>query len=165
MWILPVPCPFTLYVLSGGAWHHRPLENSRFPLRPGPEGHSGKRGRTRATGYDVVRAKFLSLVISGSFSGLAGALFTVYLGYGSLMTLFWMTSGSILMMTLLGGMHTFIGPVVGVGVFLYLQNTISVYTDRWQLFVGALFVALVLFFPDGLVGTIKMKYRERKSRA
>ena len=119
--------------------------------------------RTRAIGYNVVRAKFLSLVISGSFSGLAGALFTVYLGYGSLMTLFWMTSGSILMMTLLGGMHTFIGPVVGVGVFMYLQNTISVYTDRWQLFVGALFVVLVLFFPDGLVGTIKMKYRERKS--
>ncbi len=121
--------------------------------------------RTRATGYNVVRAKFMSLVISGAFSGLAGALFTVYLGYGSLMTLFWLTSGTILMMTLLGGMHTFIGPMVGVAVFLFLQNTISVYTDRWQLFVGALFVALVLFFPDGLVGTIKMKYYERKSRA
>ena len=119
--------------------------------------------RTIASGYNVTMAKFVSLVFSGLFSALAGGLFFVYLGYGPLTTLFWLTSGTILLMTILGGMHTFIGPVVGVAVFLFSQNKFSWIMDRWQLVVGILFIALILIFPEGIVGTIKSKYLARKA--
>lgn len=119
--------------------------------------------RTIASGYNVTMAKFVSLVFSGSFSALAGGLFTIYLGYGPLTSLYWLTSGTILLMTILGGMHTFIGPVVGVSVFLYLQNKFSWIMERWELVVGIIFVALILIFPEGIVGTIKSKYLIRKS--
>jgi branched-chain amino acid transport system permease protein len=121
--------------------------------------------RTVASGYNVTMAKFLSLVFSGLFSALAGGLFFVYLGYGPLQTLFWLTSGTILLMTILGGMHTFIGPVVGVAAFLYLQNKFSQVMEQWELVVGILFVALILIFPEGIVGTIKSKYMARKTIA
>ena len=119
--------------------------------------------RTIASGFNVTMAKFVSLVFSGLFSALAGGLFFVYLGYGPLTTLFWLTSGTILLMTILGGMHTFIGPVVGVAVFLFAQNKFSWIMDRWQLVVGILFIALILIFPEGIVGTIKSKYLARKT--
>jgi len=121
--------------------------------------------RTVASGYNVTMAKFISLIFSGLFSALAGGLFCVYLGYGPLQTLFWLTSGTILLMTILGGMHTFIGPVVGVAVFLYLQNKFSWVMERWELVVGIMFVGLVLVFPAGIVGTIKSKYLGRKAAA
>jgi len=119
--------------------------------------------RTIASGYNVTMAKFISLVFSGLFSSLAGGLFCVYLGYGPLQTLYWLTSGTILLMTILGGMHTFIGPVVGVGVFLYAQNRFSWILERWELVVGILFMALILIFPEGIVGTIKSKYLARRT--
>ncbi|RPJ39023.1 MAG: branched-chain amino acid ABC transporter permease [Deltaproteobacteria bacterium] len=121
--------------------------------------------RTIASGYNVTMAKFVSLVFSGLFSALAGGLFFVYLGYGPLTTLFWLTSGTILLMTILGGMHTFIGPVVGVAVFLFAQNKFSWIMDRWQLVVGVLFIALILIFPEGIVGTIKSKYLGRRTQS
>lgn len=118
--------------------------------------------RTIASGYNVTMAKFVSLVFSGLFSALAGGLFFVYLGYGPLTTFFWLTSGTIMLMTILGGMHTFIGPVVGVAVFLLAQNKFSWIMDRWQLVVGVLFITLILIFPQGIVGTVKSKYLARK---
>ena len=121
--------------------------------------------RTQACGFDVTRAKFVSLVFSGVFSGLAGGLLTVYLGYVPLTTLFWMTSGMVVMMTILGGMHSFIGPVVGAFIFLFLQDRISYVTARWEVYVGAMFMALVLLFPEGIVGTIRERYVARTKRA
>jgi branched-chain amino acid transport system permease protein len=67
-------------------------------------------------------------------------------------------------MTILGGMHTFIGPVIGVAVFLYLQNKLSWVMERWELVVGIMFMALILIFPDGIVGTIKARYAARKGK-
>ncbi len=119
--------------------------------------------RTLASGYNVTMAKFVSLVFSGLFSALAGGLYCVYLSYGPLQTLYWLTSGTILLMTILGGMHTFVGPIVGVAAFLYLQNKFSWIMERWQLVVGIMFVALILIFPEGIVGTIKSKYLSRKA--
>ena len=119
--------------------------------------------RTIASGYNVTLAKAVSLIFSALFSALAGGLFFIYLGYGPLQSLFWLTSGTILLMTLLGGMHTFIGPVVGVAVFLYAQNKLSWTMERWELVVGILFMALILIFPAGIAGTIKSKYLARKT--
>lgn len=113
--------------------------------------------RAKACGYNTTLVKFCSLVISAFYGGLAGALNTINLGYVPLNTLFWLTSGTMVMMTILGGKGTFLGPLVGVGVFFFLQNTISLFTPRWELFVGAIFVAIILIFPGGIMGTIEEK--------
>ena len=118
--------------------------------------------RAKACGYNTTLVKFFSLVLSALYGGLAGALNTVYLGYVPLTSLFWLTSGTIVMMTILGGRGTFLGPLVGVAVFLFLQNTISLFTPRWELFVGAIFVVIILIFPGGIMGTIREKYLSRK---
>ncbi|MBI4963147.1 MAG: branched-chain amino acid ABC transporter permease [Desulfomonile tiedjei] len=114
--------------------------------------------RAKACGFNTTLVKFFSLVLSAFYAGLAGALYTIFLGYVPLSTLFWLTSGTIVMMTILGGRGTLLGPLVGAGVFLFLQNTISVLTPRWELFVGAIFVVIILLFPAGIVGTIQEKF-------
>lgn len=111
--------------------------------------------RTKACGFPTHRLKVFALGFSGLFCGLAGGLLTIYLGYVPLSTLNWLTSGSILMMTILGGMHSFVGPVVGVWVFLCLQDIASQFTERWEFFSGSLFMILILLFPEGLTGTVK----------
>jgi len=111
--------------------------------------------RAKACGFNTTLVKFFSLVLSAFYAGLAGALNTVYLGYVPLTTLFWLASGTMVMMTILGGKGTFLGPLVGAGIFLFLQNTISLLTPRWELFVGAIFVAIILLFPAGIMGTIR----------
>jgi branched-chain amino acid transport system permease protein len=120
--------------------------------------------RAKACGFNTTLVKFFSLVISAFYAGLAGGLNTIYLGYVPLTTLFWLTSGTMVMMTILGGKGTFLGPLIGAGVFLFLQNTISVFTPRWELFVGSIFVFIILLFPAGIMGTIRDKYSTHKMK-
>jgi branched-chain amino acid transport system permease protein len=110
--------------------------------------------RARACGYDVRATRWLAFVISGGFCGLAGALQAIHLSIVPIETLYYQTSGLVVMMALLGGMGTFFGPFIGAGVFLLLENLVSLWTVHWQLFVGAAFVACVMFFPRGIWGTV-----------
>lgn len=111
--------------------------------------------RLKACGYDTVAVKLWAFTVSGLFSGVAGALYTVSLGYVPLDSFFWLNSGWPLVMTLLGGMHTFFGPLLGAGIFIFFQDTVSVYTARWEVYVGTLVVVLILAFPEGIIGTIR----------
>ena len=110
--------------------------------------------RARACGYDVRTTRWFTFVLSGAFCGLAGALDALHLAIVPIETLSYQTSGIVVVMTLLGGMGTFFGPFIGAGVFLLLENLVSLYTVHWQLLVGAIFVACVLFFPRGIWGTL-----------
>jgi branched-chain amino acid transport system permease protein len=110
--------------------------------------------RARACGYDVTRVRWLVFVLSGLFSGLAGALYAIHLSVVPIESLHYFMSANVLMMTLLGGMGTFFGPFLGAVVFLLLQDIIVIYTSHWQLIVGILFVVLVLFFPRGIWGSL-----------
>lgn len=121
--------------------------------------------RLKACGYDAHAIKIWAFAVSGLFSGLAGALYTVNLGYVPLDSLFWLNSGRVLCMTLLGGMHTFFGPLLGAGIFIFFEDTVSIYTPRWEVFVGAMVVILVLTFPEGILGTIKEKWGQRHQAA
>ena len=112
--------------------------------------------RARACGYDVRMTRWLAFVLSGGFCGLAGALQALHLGIVPIETLSIATSGMVVMMALLGGMGTFFGPFIGAAVYLLLENLLSLWTVHWQLFVGAAFVACVLFFPRGIWGTLLM---------
>jgi branched-chain amino acid transport system permease protein len=111
-------------------------------------------GRATACGYDINRVKLLSFVFSGAFAGLAGGLNALYLRIVPIDILYWTTSGQVVMMALLGGAGTFFGPFVGAGVFLILEDVLSLFTERWQLVIGAVFVAFVLFMPRGIWGTL-----------
>ncbi len=109
--------------------------------------------RASACGFDASATRLLAFVVSGAFCGLAGALQALQLSIVSVETLYFSTSGEVLMMALLGGMGTFFGPFVGAGVFLLLENLVSIWTVHWQLVVGLIFVGCVLFFPRGIWGT------------
>jgi len=122
-------------------------------------------GRATACGYDINRVKLLSFVFSGAFAGLAGGLNALYLRIVPIDILYWTTSGQVVMMALLGGAGTFFGPFVGAGVFLILEDVLSLFTERWQLVIGAVFVAFVLFMPRGIWGTLLERLPVPRSEA
>ena len=110
--------------------------------------------RARACGFDVRMTRWLAFVLSGGFCGLAGAMQALHLGIVPIESLGYQTSGTVVMMALLGGMGTFFGPFIGAAAFLLLENLVSLYTVHWQLVVGTAFIACVLFFPRGIWGTV-----------
>ena len=117
--------------------------------------------RARACGFDVRATRWLAFVLSGGFCGLAGAMQALHLGIVPIETLSIQTSGMVVMMALLGGMGTFFGPFIGAGVYLLLENLVSLYTVHWQLVVGAVFIVCVLFFPRGLWGSLLARMAPR----
>jgi branched-chain amino acid transport system permease protein len=119
--------------------------------------------RARSCGYETTNVRWLAFIVSGAISGLAGGLYALYLHFVGIETLYWVTSGQILMITLLGGMGSFIGPFIGAGVFLLLEDILSAITDNWMIFLGSIFILCVLFFPEGIWGTI-MKLINRTTR-
>jgi branched-chain amino acid transport system permease protein len=110
--------------------------------------------RAAACGYDVTAVKRLSFVFSALFAGLAGALEALRLTVVPIESLYWTTSGQVVIMTLLGGAGTFFGPFVGALTFLILEDRLSLVTESWPLVIGAIFVAFVLFLPRGIWGTL-----------
>src|SRR5262245_13039888 len=110
--------------------------------------------RATACGYDVTRVKLLSFVFSALFAGLAGALDALRLTVVPIESLYWTTSGQVVIMTLLGGAGTFFGPFVGALAFLVLEDRLSVVTESWPLVIGAIFMGFVLFLPKGIWGTL-----------
>jgi branched-chain amino acid transport system permease protein len=111
--------------------------------------------RAVACGYDITRVKLLSFVFSALFTGLAGALDALRLTVVPIESLYWSTSGQVVIMTLLGGAGTFFGPFVGAATFLVLEDRLSVFTESWPLVIGAIFMAFVLFLPRGIWGTLQ----------
>lgn len=111
--------------------------------------------RARFVGYNVWAAKFAVIVLSAALSGLAGGLFAMAQrsAFPDVMSLH--HSGYIVMMTLIGGgLVSFWGPVLGAVAFLLARDLIGAFTTGWMLWFGALFVALVMFRPDGLAGML-----------
>jgi branched-chain amino acid transport system permease protein len=111
--------------------------------------------RARACGYHTNQVLWLAFIFAGTFAGLAGALYALFFGFIGLETLNWVVAGVVVMMAILGGTGSFVGPFVGAALYLVLQEYVSKYTDAWQLYTGAIFVACVLFFPHGVWGTFK----------
>src|SRR5215510_13281551 len=111
--------------------------------------------RMLAIGYDVRAYKLLSFTIAGAFAGLAGGLYASFNSFISPDGIYWTASGDILIMTMLGGAGTLIGPAIGAGVFLLMKNVVSSYSDHWLAIIGVIFICCVLFFPGGIWGTLR----------
>jgi branched-chain amino acid transport system permease protein len=110
--------------------------------------------RAEAIGIDVRRVHWFAFAIAGTVCGIAGCLFAFAKGSISPELLYVGTSINALVMVLLGGIQTLIGPIVGATVFTVLQDTIMRQTEFWRALLGAIILAIVLIFPEGIVGTM-----------
>lgn len=120
--------------------------------------------RAVSLGYHVDRYKLLAFVLSTALAGLAGALKTLVLGFATLSDVHWSLSGEVVLMTLLGGMGTFAGPVIGAFTIVGLQNFLADRVGSWvTVIIGVIFVLCVLAFRRGFVGEL-LAWRERRAR-
>ena len=111
--------------------------------------------RMEAVGYAVDRYKLLAFVIAGTVAGVAGSLYTQFVGSITPDAFLWTTSGEALLMVIIGGTGTLAGSMLGAAAFILLQSLVSSYTERWMLILGLTFILLVLFAPGGVVGALR----------
>lgn len=113
--------------------------------------------RARFLGIPVDRHIWIAFTLSCFFMGYAGALYALLNNFADPRGLHYSQSGDFVIMAVMGGMRSFWGPLLGAAVFVVLQDYLSSMTINWMSFIGVLFVAIVLFFPRGLLGFIKPK--------
>jgi branched-chain amino acid transport system permease protein len=122
--------------------------------------------RAVSLGYQVERYKLLAFVLSASLAGLAGSLKTLVMGFATLTDVHWSMSGEVILMSLLGGVGTFFGPVLGAGIVIALQNLLADKVGAWvTVIIGAIFVLCVLTFRKGIIGELQVWRLRRRARA
>jgi branched-chain amino acid transport system permease protein len=110
-------------------------------------------GRTRAIGYPVERYKVVAVMLSGVFAGLAGVLYAIQNRFAAPDFVYFLVSGETVIFNVMGGIGTLVGPIVGAGFFLLLREAFSrFFTEYYLIPVGIIFIAMVIFMPQGLVG-------------
>ena len=108
--------------------------------------------RAAQLGYNVQRLRQAAFVVSGVYAGVAGSLLASLMFYISPQMLHWSASGDVLIMTVLGGKGTLLGPVLGVAVFELLKEELSQYTQYWYGILGAVFILATIFLQNGVAG-------------
>jgi branched-chain amino acid transport system permease protein len=120
--------------------------------------------RAISLGYDVDRYKLLAFVLSTAIAGLAGSMKTLVLGFATLSDAHWSLSGEVVLMTLLGGMGTFAGPVIGAFTIIGLQNFLADQVGSWiNVIIGVIFVVCVVAFRRGFVGEL-LAWQQRRAK-
>ena len=128
---------------------------TRSPFGRTLEGIRENERRMRALGYPTFRYRLAVFVVAGSIAGVAGSLAAMSNGYATPDLLYWTGSGLVLVAVVVGGSRSLIGPVLGAFLVLVAQLGLSTFVDRWELLLGSLFIAFVLFLPRGLVGLVR----------
>ena len=124
----------------------------RSPFGAVLQGIRENEAKTRSLGYDTRRYKIAVVAIAFALGGLAGALYAPFAGFTNTELLFWLLSGQVLIMVIVGGAGTLIGPIIGAAFFMLVSNLLSSWTDSWALFFGLIFIGFVLFAPQGIWG-------------
>jgi ABC-type branched-subunit amino acid transport system permease subunit len=126
-----------------------------------------RENRTRAifVGYDVKSYELVGYIISVFYASIAGTLYAFLLKYAFPESMTWSASGEVVIMTLVGGMHSLLGPVIGAFIITFLKDFISSFTDRWMVFLGAIFVFFVLVSPEGIMGFFGKKGAQNPIKA
>jgi branched-chain amino acid transport system permease protein len=106
-------------------------------------------------GVDTRKMRWAAFTVAGTFAGLAGALFGMYNRGMYIENAFWTESAQVLIMVLLGGIYSFVGPLIGAAVLYLLQVVTNQYTPYWPTVLGLILLVVVLVLPDGLVGLAK----------
>ena len=154
-WSLWSPLPFFYFALAAMllAWGLLALI-VRSPFGLSLKGIRESEARMRALGYNVWLHKYLAFVLAGTFAGFAGVLWAYYNGFVSPVDVQLVTSVETLLMVALGGPGTLAGPALGAAVIVFLKNFVSVYTKRWLLILGAVYIGVILFAPRGIFGAL-----------
>ncbi len=122
--------------------------------------------RSALIGFNAPAYRLAAFAISGALTGLAGALRALYDGTVSVDAVSIERSGSFVIYTIVGGVQTLLGPLVGTGLIMYLETILSARFSYWRLIEGVIFVAVIVFLPAGIIGTINKRFSGReKSRA
>ena len=143
-------CTFVMWVIV-----HSPFGKALQAIRDNET-------RAEFIGIRIRRYRLIAFVISGVFTGIAGALWAPLNGLASPDVLIWTFSGEIVFMTVLGGFRTFIGPIVGAIAFTYLKTYAVGFTTYWQLLLGVVLVVLVLALPTGIMGAVEQLWARMK---
>lgn len=154
---------FTLLFFVVASYIARRLVNA--PFGKAMQAIRENEDRAIACGYDAHGIKLSTFIISAVYGGAAGALFTIHIRFVPLDLLYWTTNGEVVFVSIVGGLGTFFGPVVGAVAFILLHDTLQVVFARWELAVGAILIVFILFFKAGIVGTIEERLAVRRQRS
>ena len=110
--------------------------------------------RMLALGFPVMSYRLIAYVISGALCSVSGVMLANLNEFASSQYMHWIVSGDLIIMIIIGGIRSIAGPIIGAIVFIALQEILSAYTDRWQVFLGPLLVLLVIYGRDGIVGIL-----------
>jgi branched-chain amino acid transport system permease protein len=137
------------------AFSQTPLGRISNAVRDNPE-------RVEFIGYDTQRVRFLVVIVSAFFAGIAGGLLAINFEIVSAENVHASRSGGVLLATFIGGATFFFGPILGAIIFIFFSVALSEYTKAWQLYLGAFFVLMVMFAPGGLASLVLMNLRVAK---
>jgi branched-chain amino acid transport system permease protein len=121
--------------------------------------------KTASLGYNTRAYKIATVVLAYGFGALAGALYAPFAGFASPELFFWLLSGQVLIMVIVGGTGTLIGPILGGAFFLFLEHQLSSVTDLWPLFFGSIFIAFVMLAPQGIWGLLTRRFQRSPTAA
>jgi branched-chain amino acid transport system permease protein len=131
----------------------RRFVNSPFGLTL--RGIRDSESRMASMGYNVTLHVFIAFVVSGFFAGLAGSIYAVFNNYVSPSAVALPQSVQGLLMAIVGGIGTLVGSFVGAAVIIILEQFVSAFTERWQMVLGTVFIVIMLFAPEGIVGKVR----------
>jgi branched-chain amino acid transport system permease protein len=162
------PTPFGLSLASASAFYYATLAIFllavaaaaifvRSPFGAALRGTRDQPRRMNALGYHVWMIRFWACMFSGLLTCIAGMLFVYYHQFISPQAVALTASAEALLMVISGGAGTLLGPIVGAALVVIVKNVVSGYIERWNFMLGAIFVAIVIFMPEGLVpGTVRL---------
>jgi branched-chain amino acid transport system permease protein len=132
------------------AWSHTPLGRMANAVRDNPE-------RAEFVGYDTQKVRWLTLIISAFFAGIAGALGCINFEIVTAENVSAVRSGGVLLAAFIGGVGFFFGPIIGACLFVYFVVALSDHTKAWLLYLGLFFMLMVMFAPGGIASLIMMQ--------
>jgi branched-chain amino acid transport system substrate-binding protein len=163
-WSLARPVPFYYFALAGFVLAFLVLRIIvRSPFGQSLVGIRESESRMRTLGYHVWLHKYVAFVIAGGVGGFAGVQWAYYNGFVSPADVELATSVEVLLMVALGGRGTLVGPALGAAVIVLLKNLVSVYTHRWVLILGAVYIGTIVYAPEGIVGAVRLLTQRRRS--
>jgi branched-chain amino acid transport system permease protein len=162
------PTPFGLQLTQAPAFYYATLVVFglaivsigvfvRSPFGASLAGTRDQARRMSALGYNVWLIRFLTILFSGFWSGVAGLLFIYYNQFISPQVVALTTSAEALLMVISGGSGTLLGPIFGAAIVVVMKNVVSAYIERWNLVLGVIFILIISFMPEGLVpGSVRL---------